>query len=619
MKSLIPSARKLFCAINLPLKLSPFFLYFVCFSPLILAQSSSPGVPAEWKTHAERTDYRETPRYDETLAYVRRIAARSPWVRLTFFGTSGEGRRLPLVVAAKGGAYTPQTARRAGKPVVLVQACIHAGESDGKDAGLALLRDIAVTKSRESLLDRVVLLFIPIYNVDGHEDRSPFNRINQNGPAETGRRSNATNLNLNRDYMKADAPETRAWLGLWNTWVPDLFIDCHVTDGADYRYNVTYQFERHDNVMPPIRRWSEEFFERRVFPAAEAEGNLLSPYLVFRDNRDPAKGIEGFISTPRFATGYASIVRNRPALLIETHMLKEHRLRVRGTYDVLASALEEVNRNPEKLLRAVTEADERVILEGRSYDRQRKVALSVELADAPRTMVLKGLESRTEKSHVSGAERVIWGTKPADMSVPFYDDAKPSRTVTPPLFYVVPPQWSEVIELLRLHGLRLKRLKRPLTIDSESYRFRDVRWSPRSFEGRRIVAFNTESVRERKTLPAGSVVIPMNQPGARAALHLLEPNAPDSLAAWGFFDTVFEQKEYGEDYVLEKLAREMLAKDERLKREFENRLASDPKFAASPSERLRFFYERSPYWDKLLNLYPVARVTTDIQHGLVDF
>jgi murein tripeptide amidase MpaA len=579
-------------------------------APAAWGQGARPQSHANWRTPAERTDYRETPTYDETLAFIRRLEAASPWVRLTFFGRSGEGRQLPLVLAAKGSTFTPQSARASGKPVVLVQACIHAGESDGKDAGLALLRDVAVTKSRAELLDRVVLLFIPVYNVDGHERRSPYNRINQNGPREMGRRSNATNLNLNRDYVKADAPETRAWLRLWNLWSPDLFIDCHVTDGADYRYNVTHQYERHENVMPTVRAWAEDFFERRVFPAAEASGSLLSPYLVFRDNRDPSKGIEGFVSTPRFATAYAPVLRNRPALLIETHMLKDHRTRVQGTYDVLAASLAEVNRNPQGLLRAVREADEEVVREGKTYDAGRKVALSVELTDRPRTITLKGFESRTERSDVSGAERVIWTDRPADIHVPFYDDARASRSVAPPLFYVVPPQWAEVIDLLALHGVRFERLRSPLTAEVESYRLREPRWSPRSFEGRRLVTFKTEPLKERRTFPAGSVLVPLAQPNARVALHLLEPEAPDSLVAWGFFDAIFEQKEYGEDYMLEKLAREMLAKDEKLKREFEARLASDEKFAASPRERLNFFYERSPYWDRSLGVYPVARLTS---------
>jgi hypothetical protein len=579
--------------------------------------TSAPSVPAEWLTHAERTDYRETPNYEETMVYARRLDAASPLLRMSEFGRSGEGRPLQLVVAARGETFTPQAARAARKAVVLIQACIHAGETDGKDAGLALLRDIAVLKTREPLLERVVVLFIPIYNADGHERRSPYNRINQNGPAEMGWRGNASNLNLNRDYMKADAPETRAWLRLWNEWQPDLFIDCHVTDGADFQYNITWQYEAHENVAAPVRAWAKDAFERRIFPATEASGNLLSPYMVFRDNRDPAKGIDSFIASPRFATGYTPL-RNRPGLLIETHMLKEHRSRVRGTYDLLRAALEEVNRDPDALMRAVRAADEQVVAEGRAYDPQRRVALSVALTQNPTQMRLKGVNYRTELSDVSGALRVIFGTRPQEYTVPFYNEARAAVTVAPPLYYVVPPQWSRVVEVLSAHGLTMKRLREPVAVEAESYRFSDVKFASASFEGRVMATFKTEPVRERRTLQAGSIVVPLAQPAARVALGLLEPAAPDSLVAWGFFHAIFENKEYGEEYVLEKLAREMLAKDEKLRREFEERVAADPKFAASASARLNFFYERSPYWDRRMNLYPVSRLTAPLADSLLE-
>ncbi len=603
------------------------FLVQLCSSTLLLtilttstaAQSPPPPVPPEWLTHAEQTDYRETPRYDATMDYARRLDAASSWVRLIEFGRSGEGRSLPLLIAAKDGALTPQSARKAGKPVILIQACIHAGETDGKDAGLALLRDIAITKTRETLLDRVVILFIPIYNTDGHERFGPYNRINQNGPAEMGWRGNATNLNLNRDYLKADAPETRAWLRMWNEWSPDLFIDCHVTDGADFRYNVTYQFEQHENVAPGVRAWSQAAFDGRMIPAAEAAGNLLSPYMVFRDNRDPLKGIDSFIASPRFSTGYTAVVRNRPGLLIETHMLKEHRSRVRGTYDVLRAALEDVNRDPATLLRVVREADEETNAAGRAYDPARKIALGVGLTDTSTPKLLKGYEFHTELSDVSGAVRVVWGTQSRDMNVRFFTEARPVASVAPPLYYIVPRQWTETVGTLAAHGVRLQKLAAPLTLEVESYRFSEVRWAGESFEGRVMPSFKTTLFSERRTFPAGSVVVPLAQTNARVALHLLEPDAPDSFVRWGFFNPIFEQKEYGENYVLEKLAREMLAKDEKLRSEFESRVANDAKFAASASERLKFFYERSPYWDKQLNLYPVARVTTKLEAHLIDF
>lgn len=583
-----------------------------------MAQKTTPSVPLEWQTLAEKTDYRQTPRYEETVAYSRKLAAASPLIRFQSFGRSGENRELPLLIASSGNTFTPRAARRAGKAIILIQACIHPGESDGKDAGLALLRDIAITKTRKSLLDHAVILFIPIYNTDGHERFGPFNRLNQNGPAEMGWRATSNNLNLNRDYMKADAPETRAWLKLWTVWDPDLLIDCHVTDGADFRYNITYIYEHHEHAPAPILTWMREAFDERIFPATERAGNLLSQYVTFRDNRDLSKGLDGFVMPPRFSTGYSTI-RNRPGITIETHMLKDYRTRVRGTYDLLRFTLEEINRDPDKLKRAVRAADEETVAAGRTYDPARRYPLRIDLTEKPKSIQFKGVESRTELSDVSGTQRVVFGNKPLDTTVNLYDESRVASAVAPPHAYIVPAQWKRVIDVLSAHGLQMQRLVEPATVDVESYRFSDVTFATTPFEGHISPRFKTSVMRERRTFPSGSVVVPVAQPAGYVGIHLLEPDAPDSFVAWGFFNAIFEQKEYGEDYVLEDLAREMLAKDETLRREFERRLAEDPTFAASANARLNFFYERSPYWDTQMNLYPVGRVLGPLKVPLVSF
>lgn len=576
-----------------------------------MAQNQTAPVPPEWLTHAEKTDYRETPRYAETIEYSKRLDQASPLIKFQSFGKSGEGRDLPLLIAAEGETFTPEAARRARKPVILIQACIHAGESDGKDAGLALLRDIAITRTRPGLLKHVVVLFIPIYNTDGHERVSPYNRINQNGPAEMGWRTTSTYQNLNRDYMKADTPETRAWLALGNSWKPDLFIDCHVTDGADYRVNITFQHEHHEGVAPSVLAWEKRVIDDRVAAATEAAGNVVSWYLEFIDNRDLTKGIRDFNGSPRFSTGYIPL-RNRPGILIETHMLKPYRPRVIGTYDFLRFTLEEVNRDPESLLAAGREADEKTLADGRTYDPARRFPLDYELTAKARPYQLKAVEYHTEMSDLSGAPHVIFGTKPLDLTVPMYDDFRVKAAVAPPLFYVVPAQWKEVIEVLRAHGLTLQTTKEPATIDVESYRFLNVKWAAGPFEGRLMPSFRVEAVKERRSFSAGSVVVPLAQEWAKVAINLLEPEAPDSLVRWGFFNATFEQKEYGEDYVVEKLAREMLASNPQLREEYERRLSSEPAFASNPRARLQFFYQRSPYWDKQMNLYPVGRIITPL-------
>ncbi len=599
----------------LPFDASP--LIFIFSVGLILlsfmktnAQSESANVPKDWQTNAEQTDYRKTPRYAETVSYAQKLDKASDLIAYQSFGVSGEGRDLPLLIAAADKDFTPEKARKSGRAIILIQACIHAGESDGKDAGFALLRDIAITKTRADLLKNAVILFVPIYNVDGHENFNAFNRINQNGPAEMGFRATTAGLNLNRDYMKADAPETRAFLKLWNLWQPDFFIDCHVTDGADFQYNVTYEFAHFQESSPFITDWMFEHFDKNIVPKVESEGNLLTHYVEFA-GREVTGGVATFIATPRFATGYTPL-RNRAGLLIETHMLKPYKSRVRGTYDVLRYTIEEISRTKASLFEANKKADTETVERGKTYDANRQFPLRIEVTDKSESLAFKGIEYKLEDSEISGVKRIIYGTKPLNITIPKFDTAKVSASIAPPIYYIVPPQWTNAIEVLEAHGIEFQRITKPLKIEVESYKFSEVKFASASFENRVTVSFKANPITETREFPAGSIVIPTAQERANVAIHLLEPSSPDSFVYWGFFNAIFEQKEYGEGYVLEKLAREMLAKDASLQKEFDEKL-KDETFAKNPRARLTFFYERSPYFlNQRVNFYPVGRITTKL-------
>ncbi len=578
------------------------------------AQSESKNVPQDWQTYAEKTAYKKTPRYAETIEYAKKLDQVSNLIAYQSFGRSGEGRDLPLLIASNDKTFTVESARRKGKAIILIQACIHAGESDGKDAGLALLRDIAITKTRADLLKNVVILFVPIYNADGHENFNAFNRINQNGPIETGFRATTAGLNLNRDYMKADAPETRAFLRLWNEWKPDFFIDCHVTDGADFQYNLTYEFAHFQESSPFITAWMNEHFDKNIVPKVESEGNLLTHYVEFA-GREITGGVATFIATPRFATGYTPL-RNRAGLLIETHSLKPYKSRVRGTYDVLRYTIEEIGRTRKSLFEANRKADAETVERGATYDAARRFPLRIEITDKSEPLAFKGIEYKLEDSEISGTKRLVYGTKPLNITIPKFDSAKITASVAPPLYYIVPPQWKDAIEVLEAHGVQFQRIAKPLKIEVESYKFTEVKFAPASFENRVTVSFKADSIVEIREFPAGSILIPTAQTAANVAVHLLEPQSPDSFVYWGFFNAIFEQKEYGEGYVLEKLAREMLTKDANLQKEFEAKL-KDETFAKNPRARLTFFYERSPYFlDQRVGFYPVGRVTKRLDRKL---
>ncbi len=578
------------------------------------AQSESKNVPRDWQTLAEKTDYRKSWNYADTIAFAEKLAKASDLIEYRSFGKSGEGRDLPVLIVSNDKDFTHEKAKKSGKAIIFIQAGIHSGEIDGKDAGFALIRDIAITKTRLDLLKDAVILFVPIYNVDGHEMSSPYNRINQNGPDEMGWRATSANLNLNRDYMKADAPETRHWLNLWNEWKPDFFIDCHVTNGADFRYNITYEYAHHGEISPFLKNWMDEHFDGEVVPKVESEGNLLTHYLSF-GGREVTSGIYTFIATPRFATGYTPL-RNRNGLLIEAHSLKPYKLRVRGTYDVLRYTIEEIINNKKSLFEANKKADEATIERGKTYDASREFPLRLQITDKATDFDFKGVEYKKEMSEISGAERLIYGIKPLDIKIKKYDDARIAASVAPPLYYIVPPQWNDAIEVIKAHGLKFEKIRKPLKIEVESYRFEDVKFADNSFEGHVPVSFKTVPVTETRTFPANSIIIPLDQTAADVAIHLLEPNSPDSFMFWGFFNPIFEQKEYGEGYVIEKLAREMLEKSPELKKEFEEKL-KDENFAKNPFARLNFFYTRSPYFDKNINLYPVGRIVKKLDEKIL--
>lgn len=565
------------------------------------------ALPEQWRTKAERTDYAETARYDETVALCRRVATASADARYMTFGTSGEGRPLPLLILSREHAFSPRAARRSDKVLFLINNCIHPGECVGQDASLALVRDILITGEHAALLDHVNLLIIPIFNVDGHERFGPHNRINQNGPKEMGWRTTATNLNLNRDFAKADAVEMKAWLRLWNTWQPDLLYDIHSTDGHDHRYHLMYAGTTEPTAAQSVVDWIRDTLYPGVIPAVEAAGWNTFPYSWPRDRKDLAAGVGAAGNfSPRYSTGYGAAC-NRPAILIEAHARKPYRQRVGATYAVLLETLRTLNRSPRALKEAVCTADQRCTAT-RGGERDGEIPLSAEAVPGGRPVIFKAFDIELYDSEITGNPVIRYTKRPVDVETRLFDQFALKTAVNPPAAYLVPPQWTNVIERLTLHNIPFFRLAREVTLEVESYRFKNVTFAATPYEGRQMPSYTATPARERRTFAAGTAVIPMDQSRAKLAAHLLEPAGPDSFVAWGLFNTVFERKEYTERYVMEPLARQMLAADPALRAEFEAKLKANEEFAKNPGRRLQFFYERSPYYDQRHNVYPVARL-----------
>ncbi len=557
-------------------------------------------------TFYEKSGFKSTPRYDATIEYCKKLEQNSKMVKYTTFGKSPQGRDLPLLIVDKNGYFDVESVKKSGKVVLLVQACIHAGESDGKDAGLMLVRDIVTNKKFENLIDNVTILFIPIYSVDGHERFGEYNRINQNGPTEMGWRVTAQNYNLNRDYVKADAPETKAWLTLFNKWLPDFFIDCHVTDGADYQYTMTYGLEIYGNMVPALTKWTEDVYLNQVEALMNKAGLPISPYVQFRTWHDPRSGLISGVAPPMLSQGYTAI-QNRSGLLIETHMLKDYKTRVSSNYEMLKNSLLVFNKDAANLIKINKEADSYVA--SKAF-RETGIDLSFEVTKDSIIYDFLGVEYDSRKSDLTGGDWFIYDNKkPVTFKIPFFNKNKVKYNVKLPEAYIIAPEWLEVIERLENHGVKFKRLAQPATITVKSYKFKNMKWANAPYEGRfKTKNIEFDEIEEQRTYPVGSVLIDMNQRTAKVIAHILEPKAPDSYVSWGFFNGIFQQKEYGETYVLETLARKMLAEDEKLKAEFEQKMKDDKDFATNSWEILNWFYNKSVYRDSKYNVYPVGKI-----------
>ena len=565
-------------------------------------------------TTAERSGFLRTGRYDEVIALCEAFARHYPdAVRCQDFGTTPEGRPMKVLVASTSGALTPEAARARGLPVTLVQGGIHAGEIDGKDAGFLALREVldarasmgAPTAPLDHLLDHQVLLFVPVFNVDGHERFGRWSRPNQRGPEEMGWRTTAQNYNLNRDYVKADTPEMQAMLALINQWDPLAYVDLHVTDGAKFEHDVSIQVEPVHGGDVPLRAVGKALRDG-VIARLAAQGALpLAFYPSFVENDNPQSGFEDGAATPRFSHGYLSL-RNRLGMLVETHSWRDYPHRVRTTHNAVVAVLELVASHGAPWLAQARAADARALALG-----GQPVALDYKASDTSRTIAFRGYAYTRTPSEVSGALITRYDdAAPQTWNVPLRDDVQPGRVVTAPKAgYLVPAAHARWVGAkLQQHGVSFNRLAQAQAkARVEAFRADKTELAAGSVEGHQRIGLTGSWNPETQDIAAGALFVPIAQPRARLVMALLEPQAPDALAAWGGFNNAFERKEYMEDYVAEEVARAMLASDPALKAAFEQRMRDDAAFSNSPQARLEFFSRRHSSWDGRYNLYPVLR------------
>lgn len=572
---------------------------------LVFATALALAAPAEsLQTTAERTKWERTGRYAEAVelchAYAKAFSAK---VRCIELGKTPEGRPMVALVASADGVLDAAAAREKKRPVVLFQGGIHAGEIDGKDAGFEALRMLLADEHGKGHLAKVTAVFVPVFNPDGHERFGANNRPNQVGPKEMGWRTNAQNLNLNRDYAKADSPEMQAMLRLLGEWEPIVYVDLHVTDGAKFRHAIAYLVEpilAGPEELRPLARDLREDVRKRLDRAGHLP--VVEFYPSFEVDDDPTSGFAAYVAPPRFSTAYWA-ARNRIGVLVETHSWKDYATRVRATRDAVLATIESVAKRGPAMLEAAAKAEASARrLGGTTF------ALVSDATPKTRTIDFLGYAYETKPSAISGAPRIVYDEKkPQVWKVPFRDDVVPVVTAALPRGgYVVPPVHAAwVRERLRVHGIEFREAA-PGAREVEVFRATKTGFGAAPYEGRQTLKVEGAWTRERQEIPAGSLFVPIAQKNARLVAHLFEPAAPDSFLAWGFFNAHFERKEYMEAYVAEEVAREMLA-DPAVKAAFDANVAADADFAKSPAKRLEFFYRRHPSWDERLDLYPVFR------------
>jgi len=564
-------------------------------------------------TPIEASDFKHTPTYFDTLAYLQKLQSAKPsLIQLqTLPETTDNGVPFTMVIVSKSADKSPAGLKASGLPTVYVEAEIHPGEANGKDAGLMMIRDMTVGTSESALLDKINLIFVPTVNIDGDLRFGKYGRINQNGPVETGWRVNSRNLNLNRDFTKLDSPEIRDVARILNQYDPDFFIDTHSTDGVIYQYDVTYC----NNGMGWAKNstvWMDKVMTPYVYSELKDYGHQPNVCISMNDNEDISQGYYPYYSDyARFSNQYADI-RGIPGILVELHALKPYRQQVLANYTLYKSIFEAVGNNKDSLFSAI--AQDRAT-------RDSKVTLTWKNPDGKPDLVdFKGVKYQKVMSPVTGDKIVRWSNQPQEYKIPITPQTQADLVVDRPHAYIVPAQWHEVIERLKVHGIQMTTLTRPQTMDVTVYRLENVKlgtpFEPDresadkipGYEGRLLVTGTPVAEQRKVTYPVGSVMIDPNQRLGVLAMDLLEPASPDSFLSWGFFNANLTSAEAPEAYVMEPMARAMMAENPALKQAFEQKLKTDKNFAKDRNARLNWFYNQTPFADSNRYMYPVGKI-----------
>lgn len=553
----------------------------------------------DFLTPYEKGNRNQTATYEETIAYFQLLDKNFETISMQEMGLTDSGEPLHMVTYNNDKDFDFKKIQK-DKAVLLINNGIHPGEPDGIDATMMLFRDLALGKIK--IPKNLAIVTIPIYNIGGALNRNSFSRANQNGPESYGFRGNARNYDLNRDFLKSDTRNARSFAQIFHLTNPDIFIDNHVSNGADYQYTFTYIATHYQKLGGDLGKfWNSDMLPSLLSDLKKKKIESV-PYVNIHDEK-PDGGFDAMMDYPRYSTGFASMF-NTIGSMPETHMLKDYASRVKVTYDYMALTIEYADKNYAKI-KKLRKENLQNYLPGQKYPLLWKLD-----PDKISSIPFLGYEGGYKPSEISGKPRLFYDrSKPFSKNIPYHKEYKPSLEVIIPEAYIVPKSWWTIIELLKINNIEMTPLEKDVEFEVESYRIKDYKTSTSAYEGHYPHnTVNISTTKKKVLFKKGDFLIKTQQTGVKYLLETLEPQGNDSYFAWNFFDSVLQQKEYFSAYVFEDLAKQLLDKNPEMKAEFEKKKSEDPKFADSGEAQLDWVYRHSDYYEKSHMEYPVYRI-----------
>ncbi len=551
-------------------------------------------------TPFEKSDGTETASYFEAISFYKAVAGKTGIVKMIEAGETDAGYPLHVILVSAGKDFDPAKWQKENKVIIMINNGIHPGEPDGIDASMMLVRDIVNKKI--FLPSNVVLAIIPVYNIGGCLNRNNSTRVNQNGPVAYGFRGNAQNLDLNRDFTKNDSKEAQRFATIFHWLNPDILIDNHVSDGADFQHTMTLISTQYDKLGPVAGKWLKDFFEPQLYSGMKERNWDLIPYVEF-DAANFEKGIDMFYETPRYSSGYAALFGTF-SFMPETHMLKPYRQRVQSTYDLMCTFITKASANA-KALKEVRKKAALQIAAQQIFPLKWAIDRS-----AHSDIVFNGYSQDTAISEATGLPKMFYNhNKAFSKTVHYFNSYKPVLEVKKPLAYIIPAGWYEIIRRLQLNAVKLKQLQRDTQINVTVYKIEDFKSRTNAYEKHHInYAVKTSSTPQAVSFLKGDYVVELNQPANRYIIEMLEPTGEDSFFAWNFFDAILQQKEGYSDYRWEDIAADVLKNDTDLRNRLNAKKLADPVFAQDAGAMLKYIYNNSRWLEKSYLRYPVYRI-----------